>query len=120
MGNFRAVHVHSVDAQSTAACGYKYSMGDLINPKPPQWERIAGQQEVKDDAVIALAARLMECVNQGVEPQIAVMAALRMVQKAVILNYQRCVGPEATREALRQATLLAAQYHIDGVSPDEA
>lgn len=93
-------------------------MGKLIDPKPVQWKRLE-QHDVKNDAVLALTTRIMECVHQGVEPQVVVMAALRMVQKAVILNYQRCVGPEATKEALRQATELAAQYLIDGVPTDE-
>lgn len=94
-------------------------MGDVLHPKPPQWERRDEAHDIRDDAVLSLTARLMETIQSGVEPDIVVLAAIRMVQKALILNYSRNAGKEATMEALRQATALAAQYEIGGVGPDE-
>jgi len=94
-------------------------MGDVIHPRLPQWEHNAPSQDIKDDAVLGLVAQLMNCIHTGIEPDVVVFAALRMVQKAVILNHQRNAGNAATQEALRQATLLAAQYTIDGAGIDD-
>lgn len=94
-------------------------MGDVIHPRLSQWEHTAASQDIRDDAVLSLVTQLMNCIHISVEPDVAVFAALRMVQKAVILNHQRNAGKEATQEALRQATLLAAQYTIDGVVIDD-
>jgi hypothetical protein len=94
-------------------------MGDVIHPHLPQWERNAENQDINDDAVLSLVKQLMDCLHTGVEPDVVVLAALRMVLKAVILNHQRNAGKEATQEALRQATELAAQYTIGGVGIDD-
>jgi len=94
-------------------------MGDVIHPRLPQWEHSTPNPGINDDAVLGLVVQLMNCLHTGIEPDIVVFAALRMVQKAVILNHQRNAGNEATQEALRQATLLAAQYTIDGVGIDD-
>lgn len=95
-------------------------MGNVIHPKPPQWERREESPEVLNDEVLNLVGRLMECIHTGHELDLVVLASLRMVQKAIIMNYQRNAGKEATMEALRQATLLAAQYTIGGVGVDDA
>jgi len=95
-------------------------MDNVIRPNPPQWERHKESHDTRDDAVLSLVTRLLECVHSGIEPDVVVMAALRMVQKAVILNHQRNAGKEATAEALRQASALASQYIIAGVGIDDA
>lgn len=94
-------------------------MGNVIDPKPPQWQRREERADIKDDAVLSLVARLVTCATTSVEPDIVVMAALRMVQKAAITTYQLRAGKEATAEMLRQAAELAAQYTINGVSTDD-
>jgi hypothetical protein len=94
-------------------------MDNVIHPKLPQWERNQAGHDTRDDAVLSLVGRLMECLHSGIEPDVVVLASLRMVQKAVILNHQRNAGKEVTLEALRQAKELAAQYTIDGVGIDD-
>jgi hypothetical protein len=93
---------------------------NVIHPKPPQWERRPENPEVLNDEVLSLVNRLMECIHAGRELDLVVLASIRMVQKAIIMNYQRNAGKEATMEALRQATTLAAQYTIGGVGVDDA
>lgn len=94
-------------------------MDNVIRPNPPQWERNKDSHDVRDDALLSLVERLLECIQNGIEPDVVVMASLRMVQKAVILNHQRNAGKEATAELLRQASALAAQYRIAGVGIDD-
>ncbi len=97
-------------------------MGDVIDRHPPQWERRSRPEETAGDAVLALVVKLTAELNAtaGVNPTIVRLAALRLALKAVILDHQRCVGIEETRETLKQASELAAQYVINGVGDDEA
>lgn len=93
-------------------------MGKLLQPKPAQWARHAESGTVENDAVLVLVSRLLACVAEGVEPTVVQLAALRMLQKSIILNYQRCTDAGATAETLKQATELAARYTIEGISDD--
>lgn len=90
-------------------------MGDVLDPRPPQWARRNKPEESENDAVLELMALLMADLTTGVAPTVVQLAALRLVQKAVISNYQLCVGKEYTKETLRQATALAAEYIINGI-----
>jgi len=99
-------------------------MGEVIDPRLPQWTRRHKPEEEAGDAVLELIARLMRELNgntatDSVTPTIVQLAALRLVQKALISNYQRCVGRTETAETLRQASELAAQYIINGIDDDK-
>jgi len=93
-------------------------MGDIIDPKPPQWERTPVMEDVREDGVIDLARRIMELIQQDlastVEPTVLQLAALRLAQKAVIGNYQIQMGEEATALLLKQARELAGVYVVRG------
>jgi len=89
-------------------------MGDLVDPKPPQWQRKTTEDDVREDSTIDLAQRLMELICGNMEPTVVQLAALRLVQKAVIGNYQLCQGRDATLILLGQAKELAEAYVIRG------
>lgn len=85
-------------------------MGDVLNPNPPQWKHKQQLEEVSEDHVVQLTNSLMLVLCDGVETTTVQLAALRLVQKAVISNYQLCMGEAATKELLRQAAELAQHY----------
>lgn len=91
-------------------------MGDVLDPKPPQWQPKPHLEQVPDDHVLSLVAQLMAVLNgsQTVNATVVQLAALRLVQKSVILNYKNCMGTAAAEETLRQAAELAGQYIIKG------
>lgn len=89
-------------------------MGDLVDPKPPQWEHKKPSEDACEDSVTDLAQRLMDTLFAGMEPTVTHLAALRLVQKAVIGNYHMCMGADATRTALAQAKAAADAYRIRG------
>lgn len=91
-------------------------MGDVLDPKPPQWQPKPHLEQVPDDHVLFLVSQLMKLINEGqtVSTTVVQLAALRLVQKGIILNYKACMGTAAAEEALRQASELARQYIIKG------
>jgi hypothetical protein len=89
-------------------------MGELVDPKPPQWERKAAADDVRNDGTIDLAQRIMELLSANMEPMVVQLAALRLVQKAVIGDYHFSMGKEATTTLLQQAKELAEAYVIRG------
>lgn len=93
-------------------------MGDVVRPKPPQWERRSREHQVVDDLVINLVVRLNSCITAGIEPTVVQLAALRMLQKAILGNYANCLGRESMLEIARQASDLASMYQIEGVDDE--
>jgi hypothetical protein len=89
-------------------------MGDLVDPKPAQWERKSAADDVREDGTLDLSQRIMELLCSNLEPSVVQLAAIRLVQKAVIVNYQLCMGREATLTLLSQAKELADAYVIRG------
>lgn len=89
-------------------------MGDVLDPKPPQWERRHALENVAEDLTLQLAARFMQMLTEELDSTVVQLAALRLVQKAIIGNYQLCMGETDTKEVLAQATALAAQYIVRG------
>lgn len=86
--------------------------GKLIDPRPPQWERRQAIEDVVEDGIICLAATLKSVLTDadGVNSTVVQLAALHLVQRAVIGNYQEAMGIEAAREARDQASKLADHY----------
>lgn len=93
-------------------------MGDIVDPRPPQWARAPVLEDVREDGVLDLAQRVMQLIQQDlcptVEPTVLQLAALRLVQKAVVGNYQIQMGEDATKVLLQQARELAAAYVVRG------
>lgn len=86
-------------------------MGDLL--RPAQWQRKPSGAEVNEDRVLHLVERLREVLIGEEDPTVVQLAAMRLVQKSVILNYQMCMGTPDTKELLKQASDMAAEYVID-------
>jgi hypothetical protein len=90
-------------------------MDKVIRPNVPQWERKPALENVQEDRTLYLAERLMNTLLEEVDPTVVQLAALRLVQKAIIGNYQSCMGAPDTKEVLSQAAALAAQYAVRGI-----
>ncbi len=91
-------------------------MGKLVDPKFPQWQRKnpdTSEGEAQDD-VLGLLQKFMSILESEVVTTVVQLAALRLIQKAVIGNYQLAMGSEDTKELLRQAQELASEYMIRG------
>lgn len=94
-------------------------MGNVLDPKPPQWERKQksdGSEEESEDRVVLLATQLLNTLTSDTDPVVVQLAALRLLQKGVILRYRQLIGVADTQEALRQATEMAQNYIVK--SPD--
>lgn len=89
-------------------------MDKVIRPNVPQWERKQALENVAEDSTLYLAQRLMEVLTGELYPTVVQLAALRLVQKAVIGNYAEAMGAVDTQELLAQATVLASQYSVRG------
>jgi len=94
-------------------------MDKVIRPIVPQWERKQALENVSEDSTLHLSQQLMDVLTSELYPTVVQLAALRLVLKAVIGNYQACMGATDTRELLSQATALAAQYNIRGSDEDQ-
>ncbi len=90
-------------------------MGNVLDPKPPQWQRKETLEDVREDRVLMLADKLKAQIDADVDSTLVLLAALRLVTKAVVGNYRNIVGLEATRELLRQASELCSMYEIKGI-----
>lgn len=89
-------------------------MGDVLNPKFPQWERKQALENVQEDRTLRLVHCLMEALTGELDSTVVRLAAIRLVQKAIIGEYQRQMGDIDAKELLSQATALAAQYAVRG------
>jgi hypothetical protein len=90
-------------------------MGDLLDPKPAQWQRKVPLEDIPEDRVLLLANRLKAVIDSEVEPTIVQLAGLRLVLKAIIGNYRAIVGHETAKEMMRQASQLTEQYEVKGI-----
>lgn len=90
-------------------------MGKLIDPRPPQWERRQPVDDVKEDRVLCIADALLQVLTAVTDPTVVQLAAMRLVQKAVIGTYQGAMGLDNTKEVLKQATEMASCYVVHGV-----
>lgn len=90
-------------------------MGDLLDPKPPQWQRKEPLEDIPEDLVLTLAGKLKEQIDADVCSTLVQLAALRLVTKAVLGNYRNIVGTDAAREVMRQASEMCEQYEVKGV-----
>lgn len=90
-------------------------MGDVLDPKPPQWQHRNPPEDVPEDRVLMLTAALMEVLQRDIDSTLVQMAALRLVSKGVLGNYRAIVGHEAAKELMRQASEMSEQYVIKGI-----
>jgi hypothetical protein len=88
-------------------------MGRIIDPRPPQWERKQPVDDVREDRVLCLAESLLRVLTGETDPTAVQLAALRLVQKAVIGNYSSAMGLDNAKAVLAQATELASCYAIN-------
>lgn len=89
-------------------------MGDLLDPRPSQWQRRDQPDDAQgEDLTLRIVTELMAVLTQEVVPTVALLAALRMAQKSVISTYQMAYGAAQAKALLEQATVLAAQYTIE-------
>jgi hypothetical protein len=94
-------------------------MGDVLDPKPPQWQRKQALEDVPEDRVLILASKLKseltEIIAGEVDSTLVQLAALRLVLKAVVGNYRIIMGHAAAKELMRQASEMAEQYQVNGI-----
>ncbi len=90
-------------------------MGDVLDPKPPQWQRKEQLEDIPEDRVLLLATKLKAQIDAEVDSTLVQLAALRLVTKAVVGNYRNIVGTEAARELMRQASEMCEQYAVRGI-----
>lgn len=90
-------------------------MGDVLDPRPPQWRHKEQEDAAQDDRVIALASHIQQFFNENIDNPVVQLASLRLVQKALTRIIAEANGLDAAKEALKQASELAAQYIIEGV-----
>lgn len=92
-------------------------MGEVLDPKPPQWERKQPLgEDVSEDRVTLLAGRLLSALSEEIDATVVQIAALRLLQKTVVGIYIEAMGIDAARELMKQAVELASHYTIRGVS----
>lgn len=89
-------------------------MGDVVDPKPPQWNRKEPLEDVPEDRTLLLVMKLMAALTEELDTPVVRLAALRLVQKGVIVEYRQRAGTPAAEETLRQARDLAGLYVIQG------
>ncbi len=97
-------------------------MGEILDPKPPQWQREQPLEDVAEDRVLLLADRLMRTLTDGeLDSTLVQVTSLMLLLKATVGNYRSIVGKEAANELSRQASEMLAYYRINGVddSSDE-
>ncbi len=93
-------------------------MGDVIDPKPPQWQVKQPRDDVPEDRVLLLANRLKEQLDNEVDSTLVQLTALRLVLKAVVGTYRTVVGYDAAKELMRQASEMCEQYEVRGINDD--
>lgn len=90
-------------------------MGDVIDPRPAQWRHKEQEDAAVEDRVIALADAIQTLFKENIDNPVVQLASLRLVQKALTRIVAMANGLPAAKEALKQASELAAQYIIEGV-----
>ena len=90
-------------------------MGDLLEPKPPQWQRKEELDDISEDRVLLLANNLKAVIDSEVDSTLVQLAAMRLVLKAIVGNYRSIVGHEAAQELMRQASVMCEQYEVKGI-----
>lgn len=90
-------------------------MGDVIDRKPPQWQK-KDQVEVGEDAMILrLAGAVLHTLNdQEAVPTVAQLAVLKLVTRAVLGNYVAVTPSTTAREVMEQAADMASRYAVTG------
>lgn len=91
-------------------------MGDVIEPKVTSWEHKNKPDDVVEDRVIVLATRLREALCQEIDPIVVRLAALGLLEAAVLEEYRigldPATAPETLNRALQQAKDLMQRYEI--------
>lgn len=90
-------------------------MGDLLEPKPPQWQRREHVEDVPEDRVLLLTEKIWQSLHSEVDPTVVTLAAIRLVMKGIVGHYRKAVGHEAAKELVRQAAELADKYEVRGI-----
>lgn len=89
-------------------------MGDLLEPKPPQWVRRTPDEDVREDRVIMLVERLMKAITEEmrdeIDSMVVHMAALRLLQKTLIKGYAAAMGAESAKALLAMSAEMADSY----------
>ena len=93
-------------------------MGDLVDPKPPQWQIKQPRDDVPEDRVLLLANKLKQQVDSEVDSTLVQLTAIRLMLKAVVGTYRSVVGHEAAKELMRQASEMCEQYEVIGIDDD--
>ena len=89
-------------------------MGDVIDRKPPQWQKREQVEKGEDAMVLRLASAVLQVLTDEVVPTQAQIAVLQLVQRAVLGNYLAATPSTTAREVLSQAADLARQYDVRG------
>ena len=87
-------------------------MGEVLDPKPPQWRRKESEPEQKEDRVIALSVGISRLFGSEADNPVTQLSSLKLVQKTIIAFIVKAYGSETAKEALRQADELVNQYDI--------
>ncbi len=90
-------------------------MGDLLEPKPPQWQRREHVEDVPEDRVLLLTEVLWQTLHREVDPTVVTLAAIRLVMKGIVGHYQKVIGRDAAKELMKQAAEMADKYEVMGV-----
>ena len=89
-------------------------MGDLLEPKPPQWVRRTPDEDVEEDRVLRLVDRLMSAITEEmrdeIDSMVVHMAALRLLQKTLVKSYAAAMGAESARALLTMSAEMADSY----------
>lgn len=91
-------------------------MGDVIDPRPPQWQHKAPPEDVPEDRVLMLTSALMAVLyTSDIDSMLVQLAAIRLLMKGHVGNYRKHMGHEAAKELMRQASEMSEQYEIKGI-----
>jgi hypothetical protein len=89
-------------------------VGDLLEPKSPQWVRRTPDEDVNEDRVLMLVDRLMsaftEEMRDEVDSMVVHMAALRLLQKTLVKSYAAAMGAESAKALLAMSAEMADSY----------
>lgn len=89
-------------------------MGDVIDRKPPQWQKKAPVEVDEDAMILRLASAVLRTLTDEVVPTQAQIAVLQLVKRAVLGNYLAATPSASAREVLSQANALARNYSVMG------
>jgi hypothetical protein len=85
-------------------------MGNLIDPKPPQWKRV--QPDEGTDRVIELTSRVAQVFADEIDNPVTQLTALKLMQKTLLEFIVTAYDASTAKEALRQADEMLTQYII--------